>query len=69
MYCRHCGQPIPVDPTFCPRCGQPQGAQPAPVQGGINSAWIILAFIVFPPLGYILMWTSSHWSSAVKWAI
>jgi TM2 domain-containing membrane protein YozV len=30
MYCNKCGKDVPNDTRFCPVCGAPQGAVPAP---------------------------------------
>jgi hypothetical protein len=35
----------------------------------IPSVLVALLLIFFPPLGLILMWTSTDWSSDVKWGI
>lgn len=32
MFCRNCGENI-GESAFCPKCGTPSGAQPAPTQG------------------------------------
>src|SRR5947209_8784273 len=67
MYCRRCGNEIGDNAAFCPRCGaaQDRQARPAPTT---DSALIVLALIVFFPLGLYLMWRS-HWEDDVKWAI
>lgn len=68
MYCRHCGRSIPNDAKYCPACGLEQ-------DGGMRSghplpsAVIILALILLPPLGLLLMWTSSRWSDDTKWLV
>lgn len=75
MYCRHCGAQIPDNSAFCPRCGTAQGehavtrSELAVQKQGIDSIWVILALIFFFPVGLVLMWTSSRWSSPTKWAI
>lgn len=68
MYCRHCGARIPADSLFCPACGGRQ-TDAAPPRAGLDSAWIVLALILFFPLGLVLMWTHSTWSSNAKLAV
>lgn len=65
MYCRYCGSAIPADAAFCPHCGNSQPAK-AVSKGGLPD-WLIVALLIFvPPLGWILMWTSSRWKVDVK---
>ncbi|MGH2612409.1 MAG: hypothetical protein ACRDFB_05105 [Rhabdochlamydiaceae bacterium] len=35
----------------------------------IKNFWIILALILFFPLGLILMWAKTNWNSKTKWAV
>jgi hypothetical protein len=67
VYCRDCGRPVPADARYCPSCGAE--GEGAARREGISSAWIILAFLLFPPLGLLLMWTASRWSDDTKWFI
>ena len=70
MYCHACGRPLPADAAFCPNCGTARiGAPVPPGPSTIHPAWIALLLVLFPPVGLILMWTSSGWESDVKWAI
>ncbi|MGI8825924.1 MAG: hypothetical protein ACR2JC_09805 [Chloroflexota bacterium] len=58
---------MPAGSAFCPGCGASQHL-PAPrssVPAGIIAALLLL----MPPIGLILMWTSSAWDDDVKWAI
>lgn len=68
MYCRDCGQQVPEGARYCPNCGADQGAtrhQPR----GVATPWIILALVLFPPLGLLLVFTSSRWSDQAKWMV
>ncbi len=66
MYCHNCGLHLGEAANFCPRCGADQG-QATRDTGGIATPWIILALILLPPLGLLLMFTSSRWSNDTKW--
>jgi hypothetical protein len=65
MYCRHCGQQVPADARYCPSCGADQGTTENRPQG-IATPWIILALLLFPPLGVVLLFTSSRLSANTK---
>lgn len=68
MYCHACGQVIPAGSLFCSHCGSTQQVA-APRRDTVPSVLVALALIFFPPLGLILMWTSTDWDSDVKWGI
>lgn len=68
MYCRDCGRHIPADATYCPGCGANQGATGHRPKG-IATPWIIVALLLFLPLGLLLMFTSSRWSDSRKWIV
>jgi hypothetical protein len=68
LYCRDCGQPVPAGAKYCPGCGAEQGESIRRPKG-IATPWIILALILFPPLGFLLMFTSSRWSDDTKWIV
>lgn len=68
MYCRNCGQQVPADAKYCPGCGAEQGDSIHRPKG-IATPWIILALVLFPPLGFLLMFTSSRWSDDTKWIV
>jgi hypothetical protein len=68
LYCRNCGQQVPADAKYCPSCGAEQGDATRRPKG-IATPWIILALILFPPLGFLLMFTSSRWSDDTKWIV
>lgn len=40
-----------------------------PPRSDLPSVLVALLLIFFPPLGLILMWTSTDWSSDVKWGL
>lgn len=68
LYCRKCGNPLAADAAFCQRCGaalQP----PMTRSGSVNSALVIVALILFFPIGLYLMWAHSDWDADVKWGI
>lgn len=71
MYCHACGQLIPSDAAYCPRCGATQrGAVLVPRRSyALHPAVIALALVFFFPLGLILMWSASDWDPDLKWAI
>src|SRR5947209_16420548 len=64
MYCRNCGQQVPEDAKYCPSCGADQGTAG---NRGIATPWIVLALLLFPPLGIVLLFTSSRLSANTKW--
>jgi hypothetical protein len=68
VYCRECGQQVPGDAKYCPNCGADQGAAGRGPKG-IATPWIILALVLIPPLGLLLMFTSSRWSDDTKWIV
>lgn len=68
MYCRNCGQQVPAGARFCPSCGADQEDSIGRPKG-IATPWIILALLLFPPLGFLLMFTSSRWSDDTKWIV
>jgi hypothetical protein len=68
VYCRDCGQQVPEGAKYCPSCGADQGATGHHPKG-IATPWIILALLLFPPLGLLLMFTSSRWSDNTKWIV
>lgn len=67
MYCRACGVEMPYEASFCPACGS--GQEGKEQKRGIDTTWIIAALIFLPPLGFILIWTSSRWSDSAKYAV
>lgn len=67
-YCRECGGMIPASSAFCSQCGAAQYEE-LRRRSHMSSFWVALALVLFPPLGFILMWTSTDWDSDVKWAI
>jgi hypothetical protein len=68
VYCRTCGFHIGDAAHFCPNCGANQDV-PDRQSRGIATPWIILALILVPPLGLILMFTSSRWSEDTRWIV
>jgi zinc ribbon protein len=68
MYCHACGQRVPAEAAFCPSCGTSL-RRIAPRRQTIHPVWIVLTMLFFPPIGFILMWTSTDWPSDVKWAL
>src|SRR5947209_10854460 len=68
MYCHTCGQRVPQGAAFCPSCGG--SLQPiAPRRQSLHPVLVVLSMLLFPPLGFILMWAATDWPSDVKWAI
>jgi hypothetical protein len=72
IFCFACGRRVPADSTFCPYCGARQ-ERAVPVARPSSSTLhpvVVAAFLLFfPPVGLILMWTSTDWDPDVKWGI